>query len=143
VTHRKEKPITKVSVTPVKITQPKISAFDICAESGMLAINPTTTKKKRETWARRHDLYIAQSGDDTRVVIPVLLSTSMRLAWCDAITGSFFDGSGRCLSSDKIGIRSVRPGGEEAVRMLLEIESSVEKADNLGIKRTIADGEDD
>jgi hypothetical protein len=118
-----------------------VSAFDICAENGMLAINPTTSRKQRETWARRHDLYIAQSGDDERVVIPVLLATSMRLVWCDAITGSFFDGSGRCLSSDKIGLQSVRPGGEEAVKMLLEIDNTGEKVPF--VIRKVSDDDDE
>jgi hypothetical protein len=64
----------------------------------------------------------------------------MRLVWCDAITGSFFDGSGRCLSSVKIGIQSVRAGGETAVRMLLEIDNTGEKVP-LVIKRASHDEE--
>lgn len=136
-------------VRSVKSVRQKSSDEAYCSDdSGLFGIRCKVETKK--AWIASRDLWIAEINKVKRVITPVViremkLTTELddaqkahnnngrkkgaykgkqgplELLWMDCITGSLFDNSGACKTSDQIKIdtMTIRKGDEEASLILM------------------------
>lgn len=96
-----------------------------CAREGMF--RPESKRAFKDIWINGHRLFLchvtAPGGGAERVCTPTIISRHpLRLGLMDAVTGSIYDRTGRCLSSDVLRMTSKREAQREGGRILRAIK---------------------
>lgn len=115
-----------MEINEVELKEVAKSAEGFCAAEsrkgrGCVLLRASAPKGDKKRWMEARSLWVEKRLN--RVFVPVTLRD--RFYWMDAITGTLYDVTGKCKTSDvlSINVSCLRNSAEKARQILLEAKS--------------------
>lgn len=115
-----------MEINAIEMREVHQSAEGFCATEsrrggGTVLLRAAAPKPDKRNWMESRSLWVEKRLN--RVFVPV--THKDRFFWMDAITGTFYDQSGKCKTSDvlSINVSSLRNNVDKARKILLQAKS--------------------